>query len=77
MDTELDLEGREKPKFGTHGCRRKSDKTANDTSDETGTTSGERDDHFGWDQKQRRKKSQIHYAGRLQRLKRARVTMML
>jgi len=77
VDSELDLEGLDKPKFGNHGNRRHADKRASDSKEETGVTSGQIDDHFGWDQKQRRKISQLHYHGRVQRLQRARVTMML
>ena len=75
-DAELDLLG-DKPKFGNHGNRRHADKVATETKDLTGCTEGEIDDHFGWDQAQRKKKSQLHYKGRSDRLKRARVTMMM
>ena len=77
VDTELDLEGLEKPKFGHHANRRKADKQARDSRDLTGCTEGDIDDHFGWDQKSRKKKSQLHYRGRLERIKRARTTMYL
>ena len=75
VDTELDLEGLEKPKFGNHALRRYSDKRACDTADKSGSTKGAIDDHFGWDQRKRKKESQLHYHGRTERLKRARVTM--
>ena len=77
VDDELDLEGREEPKIGHHGNRRKADKEANDTRHLTGVTEGEIDDHFGWNQKERKKTSRLHYHGRNERLKRARVTMMI
>ena len=77
VDTELDLEGLDKPKFGHHANRRKSDKVANDTKEATGVTEEEIDDHFGWDQKSRTKKSRLHYKGRTARLRRARVTSQL
>ena len=77
VDNELDLEGLEKPKFGHHANRRRGDKVANDTKHITGVTDEEIDDHFGWDQKARNKKSRLHYKGRTARLRRARVTMML
>ena len=77
VDTELDLEGLEKPKFGHHANRRKADKQARDARDLTGCTEGGIDDHFGWDQKVRKKESQLHYRGRLERTKRARTTMYL
>ena len=38
----------------------------------TGATEGDIDDHFGWDQKNRKKQSQLHYHGRDDRMKRAR-----
>jgi len=76
VDTELDLLG-DKPKFGNHGNRRKADKIAMDTRDITLCTEEDIDDHFGWDQAERKKKSQLHYKGRSDRMKRARVTMML
>ena len=76
-DTELDLEGRTKPHFGNHANRRYSDKKATDTKHLTHVTKGEIDDHYGWDQKNRKKDSQLHYHGRTERLKRARVTMYI
>ena len=64
--------------FGHHANRRrKADKQARDSRDLTGCTEGDIDDHFGWDQKARKKKSQLHYRGRLERIKRARTTMYL
>jgi hypothetical protein len=77
VDNEIDLEGREKPKFGHHGNRRRADKTARDTQQITQVSDGQIDDHFGWNQKERKKQSQLHYHGRDDRMKRARVTMML
>ena len=80
VDDELDLEGREEPKVGNHGNRRKADKEANDTRHLTGVTEGEIDNHFGWNQKERKKTSRlqlVHYHGRNERLKRAKVTMMI
>ena len=76
-DDELDSEGREEPKVGNHGNRRKSDKEANDTIHITGVTVGEIDDHYGWNQKERKKTSRLHYHGRNERHKRAKVTMMI
>ena len=76
VDTELVLAGT-KPKFGNHGNRRNADKRACDTKDDTGVTTGDINDHFGWEQKERKKKSQLHYQGSAHRNKRARVTMML
>ena len=77
VDDELDLEGRDEPKVGNHGNRRKSDKEANDTSHLTGVTAGEIDDHYGWNQKERKKTARLHYHGRNERHKRAKVTMLI
>ena len=52
-------------------------KCARDTMALTGVTEGDIDDFYGWDQRQRKKKSQLHYHGRTDRLHRAKVTMML
>jgi len=76
-DLELDLEGLDEPKFGHHTCRRTGDKVARDSQEETGVEKGEIDDHFGWNQRERAKDSQLHYAGRRDRSRRARITMML
>ena len=76
-DTELDLEGLDVPKFGNHGNRRYADKKALETAAITGVSREIHDDHFGWAQKQRRKESALHYHGRTERLKRAKVTSML
>ena len=77
VDDELDLEGRDEPKFGNHGNRRRSDQNANDNKEKTGATDGDIDDCYGWNQKERKQTSRLHYQGRTARLKRARVTMML
>ena len=79
-DPELDLMGRdpeEDPSFGNHGNRRKSDRIARETAEVTGATEGMIDDQYGWDQAARRKKQQLHYAGRIDRARRAKVTMMI
>ena len=76
-DLELDLAGLKEPKWGNHANRRYADKKACDTKAITGATDGQVDDHFGWNQKVRKKDSQLHYHGRTERLQRARVTMMI
>ena len=70
VDTELSLLG-DKPKFGNHGNRRKAEKVACETMDvtadvrlETSTITSE-----PWEQKERRKKSQLHYQGSTHRNK--------
>jgi len=77
IDPEEDLAGAAKPHYGNHGNRRHSDKVARDTLALTGVSEGDIDDFYGWDQRQRKKKSQLHYHGRVDRLHRAKVTMML
>jgi len=77
IDEELDLEGRDEPKVAHHGNRRKADKEANDSRHVTEVSEGEIDDHFGWNQKERKKTSRLHYHGRNERQKRAKVTMMI
>ena len=57
--------------------RRMADKVANDTRVETMTDEDTINEVFGWDQKERAKKQQIHYRGRTEFLKLARVTMKL
>ena len=64
-------------RLGHHTLRRTGDKVARDTQEVTGAEKGEIDDHFGWDQRNRAKDSQLHYAGRRDRARRARITMML
>jgi len=78
-DTELDLGAQdpEDPKFGNHWARRKADQVAQDTMEETETTPDLVDEYFGWNQKARKKKQQIHYRGKTEMLKLARITMML
>lgn len=78
-DTELDLGAQDPddPKFGNHWARRKADQVAQDTMEETETTPDLIDEYFGWNQKARKMKQQIHYRGRTGMLKLARITMML
>ena len=76
-DRELDLEGRDEPHFGNHSGRRYADRKATDSAEITGATKGEIDDHFGWNQRERKKDSQLHYHGKAARLRRARITMMI
>ena len=78
-DAELDLGNHdpEKPKIGHHWARRKADQVARDTMDVTKTLPETIDEAFGWDQKQAKRKQQLHYAGSTALLKLCRVTMML
>ena len=76
-DPERDLQGRLSPKFGNHSWRRFGDKVARDTMDVTGTDSVDIDLYFGWHEKMHSKDMQLHYAGRPDRVKRSRVSMMI
>ena len=78
-DTELDIGGHDpdKPKIGNHWARRKADQVARDNMDELEIKEEDIDDGFGWNQKQRKRKQQIHYSGKTELLKLARLTMRL
>ena len=76
-DPELDLEGRKAPKWAHHSSRRKSDKVARETMDDTGATKDDIDDMYGWKQAERAKDMQLHYEGRRLRSRHARISMMV
>lgn len=76
-DPELDLDGRDEPKWGHHSFRRAADKVARASMKETGATREDVDEQFGWKQRERAEDMQLHYEGRTDRARRARVTMML
>ena len=76
-DLELDLEGLEEPKWAHHTFRRTGDRMARASMEETGVTEETIDEVYGWNQAARAKVQQIQYAGRADRSKRARVTMMI
>ena len=79
VDEELDLGGHDpaKPKIGNHWARRKADKEAMDTAEQTDTEMDTINEYFGWNQAEMKQASQHHYAGSTRLLKLARVTMML
>ena len=79
IDQELDLGSHDpnKPKIGHHWARRKADQVARDSMDTTETVEETIDEAFGWNQKQAKRKQQLHYAGSTEILKLARVTLML
>ena len=79
VDQELDLGSHDpdKPKIGHHWARRKADQVARDSRDVTETSEETIDEAFGWNQKQAKRKQQLHYAGTTEILKLARVTLML
>ena len=75
IDPELDLAGRSAPAWGTHSWRRMADRIARETMGETGVTEMLIDLFFGWKEEFYSKEMQIHYAGLLERIMRASVTM--
>ena len=76
-DPELDLLGASKPSWSHHSWRRFADKVARETRKETGASDTDIDLFFGWMEAYYRKLMALHYAGRGDRVKRARVTMMV
>ena len=76
-DPELDLMGALEPHWTHHSWRRFADKVARETREETGVSDTDIDLFFGWMEAFYRKKMQLHYAGRTDRVKRSRVTMMI
>ena len=74
-DPELDLMGSLRPKWSNHSWRRFADRVARETRPLTGATEVDIDLFFGWQEAFYKKLMQLHYAGRMDRVKRARVTM--
>ena len=50
------------------------DRVARRTRGETGASDEQLDEHFGWNEAKARKRQQLHYEGRTERVKRARIT---
>ena len=77
-DIELELMDGE-AHFANHSNRRFSDRVARETRERSGVSVMDIDTHYGWNEAQRRKDMQLHYAGldRAQRVARARVTMYI
>ena len=78
-DVELELQGQEVPHFANHSNRRFADRVARETRERSGASVMDIDILFGWNEAQRHKDMQLHYAGldRMQRVGRARVTMFI
>ena len=76
-DLELDLDGLGEPKWGHHSFRRAADRFAQLSMEVTGVSKDLIDEFFGWKQALRAKDMQMHYAGRQERARRAKVTMMI
>ena len=77
-DLELELAD-EEPQFANHSLRRFADRIARESMITSGATDMDIDILFGWNEAQRKKDMQLHYAGldRAQRVQRARVTMFM
>ena len=50
------------------------DRVARRTRGETGASDEQLDEHFNWNEAKARKRQQLHYEGRTERVKRARIT---
>jgi hypothetical protein len=73
-DPDFDLESRGEASYGNHSMREMADHVARQTMRETGATETDIDRMFGWCEAWYRKKMQLHYAGRDDRVKRAKIT---
>ena len=73
-DPELNLDGRERPKWGHHSFRRGALTCARNSRDETGATDQEIDIVFGWNEAMYSAKMQLHYDSDFDFLRRAAVT---
>ena len=75
-DSELDLQGYDKPLWGNHSLRRFADTVARQTMALTGTSEQDIDLYFGWQERFYQQKMQIHYESRFTRTRRTAVTSM-
>ena len=73
-DPDFDLESSGEASYGNHSMREMADDVARQTMSETGATETDIDRMFGWCEAWYRKKMQLHYAGRDDRVKRAKIT---
>ena len=73
-DPDFDLESRGEASYGNHSMREMADHVARQTMSETGASETDIDRMFGWCEAWYRKKMQLHYAGRDDRVKRAKIT---
>ena len=74
-DPDFDLESSGEASYGNHSMREMADDVARQTMSETGATETDIDRMFGWCEAWYRKKMQLHYAGRDDRVKRAKITL--
>ena len=73
-DPDFDLETRSESSYGNHSLRQMADHVARKTMHITGATEIDIDRMFGWNEAWYRKKMQLHYAGRDERVKRTKIT---
>jgi hypothetical protein len=73
-DPYFDLADRTESSYGNHSLRQMSDRVARRTRHLTGCSEDDIDESFGWNEAANRKRQQLHYAGRSERVKRARIT---
>ena len=73
-DPDFDLESRTEASYGNHSLRQMADHIAKKTQALTGATDVDIDRMFGWNEAWYRKKMRLHYAGRDDRVKRAKIT---
>ena len=76
-DMELDLQGRDTPKFGHHSDRRGADTIARAFMNITGATPADIDLTFGWNEKVYQREMQRHYESSMDRQRRCAVTSMM
>jgi hypothetical protein len=73
-DPDFDLETRGEASYGNHSMREMADHVARKSMNLTGASETDIDRMFGWNEAWYRKKMQLHYAGRDDRVKRAKIT---
>ena len=73
-DPDFYLESRGEASYGNHSMLEMADHVARQTMSETGASDTDIDRMFGWCEAWYRKKMQLHYAGRDDRVKRAKIT---
>ena len=73
-DPYFDLASRSESSYGNHSLRQMADRVARRTMSITGVSGEYIDAAFGWNEAAARKRQQLHYEGRAERAKRARIT---
>lgn len=73
-DPYFDLADRSESSYGNHSLRQMADRVARRTRSTTGVSEEDIDAMFGWNEAAVRKRQQLHYEGRAERAKLARIT---